>query len=102
MTHDDFLQEILADPDDDVPRLIYADWLEEHGDPLRAEFIRAQCELARLASEDAPLQEAWKHELAASVKYGARWQTTLPIWTAHLRLRPRRGFAAVFYTSIPS
>jgi uncharacterized protein (TIGR02996 family) len=38
---------ILADPADDAPRLVYADWLEEHGQPERAEFIRVQCELAR-------------------------------------------------------
>ena len=42
-----FLQEIIAAPDDDGPRLVYADWLEERGDP-RAEFIRVQCEEARL------------------------------------------------------
>lgn len=38
-----FLESILAAPDDDGPRLIYADWLEETGiDPERAEFIRLQ------------------------------------------------------------
>jgi uncharacterized protein (TIGR02996 family) len=25
-----FLQAIMAAPDDDAPRLIYADWLDEH------------------------------------------------------------------------
>src|SRR6516164_9385292 len=39
---------ILAQPADDAPRLVYADWLEEHGEPERAEFIRLQCERARL------------------------------------------------------
>src|SRR5262249_25897060 len=34
-----FRKAILADPDDDMPRLVYADWLEEHGDP-RGELIR--------------------------------------------------------------
>src|SRR5262245_37162751 len=43
-----FLQAILKAPDDDAPRLIYADWLEERGDP-RGEFIRIQCELARMS-----------------------------------------------------
>ncbi len=46
---DAFLQEILAHPDDDAPRLIFADWLEEQGDAssiARAEFIRVQCALA--------------------------------------------------------
>jgi uncharacterized protein (TIGR02996 family) len=42
------LRAVLADPEDDAPRLVYADWLEEHGDPDRAEFIRVQCELARM------------------------------------------------------
>ncbi|HWG46153.1 MAG TPA: TIGR02996 domain-containing protein [Gemmataceae bacterium] len=50
MTHADaFLQDILAHPDDDTPRLIFADWLEEQGDAAsaaRAEFIRVQCALA--------------------------------------------------------
>ena len=42
MTHDEaFLQAIIDNPDDDAPRLIYADWLEERGDP-RGEFIRVQ------------------------------------------------------------
>jgi uncharacterized protein (TIGR02996 family) len=42
-----FLAAIRADRDEDQPRLAFADWLEEQGDP-RAEFIRTQCELARL------------------------------------------------------
>jgi uncharacterized protein (TIGR02996 family) len=41
------LAAVLDDPDDDLPRLAYADWLDEHGDDARAEFIRAQVELAR-------------------------------------------------------
>jgi uncharacterized protein (TIGR02996 family) len=48
MTDQDFIDAILAEPDDDAPRLIYADWLEERGDP-RAEFIRVQVELAAMA-----------------------------------------------------
>ena len=43
---DALLRAILANPDDDLPRLVYADWLEEHGESERAEFIRVQCELA--------------------------------------------------------
>ena len=52
MSHDDaFLQAIIANPDDDAPRLLYADWLEERGDP-RGEFIRVQCALARMDEYD--------------------------------------------------
>jgi uncharacterized protein (TIGR02996 family) len=39
---------IVADPDDDTVRLAAADFLEEHGDPDRAAFVRVQVELARL------------------------------------------------------
>jgi uncharacterized protein (TIGR02996 family) len=48
---DALLAAILAHPDEDVPRLAYADWLDEHGGAAardRAEFVRAQVALARL------------------------------------------------------
>jgi uncharacterized protein (TIGR02996 family) len=34
------LAAILANPDEDVPRLVYADWLEENGQPALAGLIR--------------------------------------------------------------
>lgn len=51
MDHPDwpaFVAAIVADPDDDTARLVAADFLEEHGDPDRAAFVRAQVQLARL------------------------------------------------------
>ena len=42
------LNGIAADPAADLPRLVYADWLEERGQDLRAEFIRVQCEISKL------------------------------------------------------
>lgn len=39
------LAAIIEAPDDDAPRLVYADWLAER-DPPRSEFIVVQCELA--------------------------------------------------------
>lgn len=49
MTSDEaFLDDIIAHPEDDVPRLVYADWLDDHDQPERAEFIRVQCERAGL------------------------------------------------------
>src|SRR5438874_5119877 len=44
---DALLTAIIAEPDEDTPRLAYADWLDENGDPDRAEFIRAQIEAER-------------------------------------------------------
>lgn len=43
----EFTGAIIAEKADDLPRLIAADWLDEHGDQERAEFIRVQCELTR-------------------------------------------------------
>jgi uncharacterized protein (TIGR02996 family) len=42
-----FLDAILEAPEDDTPRLVFADWLEDHGRPERAELFRLQVELAR-------------------------------------------------------
>ena len=60
MTHGEaFLQAILENPQDDTPRLAYADWLEERDDP-RGEFIRVQCRLATMAADDGrrpPLED---------------------------------------------
>lgn len=41
-------------PDDDNPRLVLADWLEEHGEPDRAEFVRLSL---RLAADEIPKGE---------------------------------------------
>jgi uncharacterized protein (TIGR02996 family) len=49
----EFLAHILAHPDDLTPRLVYADWLDEHGETERAEFIRVQIELSQ-AEEFSP------------------------------------------------
>jgi uncharacterized protein (TIGR02996 family) len=81
-----FLDVIVANIDDDSPRLMYADWLDEQGDADRAEFIRVQVERARLparAPEQVRLRvrerdllkrhgEAWLAELPAV--RGARWE----------------------------
>ncbi len=47
MNDADFLAAIRAAPHDAAPRLVYADWLEERGDP-RAELIRVEEEMRRL------------------------------------------------------
>lgn len=43
--HDSLVESILDEPDDDARRLVYADWLEEHGDfrdAIRAQLLRLQ------------------------------------------------------------
>src|SRR5262245_60894922 len=78
-----FLMAILQRPDDDVTKLVYADWLEEQGDP-RGEFLRLMVQLRRerlispeqrqrhqeLSAELAELRslmlEAWRSERGSS------------------------------------
>jgi uncharacterized protein (TIGR02996 family) len=73
MTHDDaFLQAIVENPDDDAPRLIYADWLEERDDP-RGEFIRIQCLLAAMSAEDERRSLLERHERKLLTRHQDRW-----------------------------
>lgn len=53
MTDASFLNAIQENASNDTPRLIYADWLEEHGEPDRAAFIRVQCALAAWPANDS-------------------------------------------------
>ena len=80
------LAAIRAAPDDDAPRLIYADWLDEHGQPERAEFIRVQCELAR--RETPALRSGRSRLLAAHHDFFAG-----PLAAPHLRFRFDRGLS---------
>jgi uncharacterized protein (TIGR02996 family) len=76
---DALLAAILANPDDDTPRLVYADWLQENGQPERAEFIRLQLQLLNAYTpEDDARQDGLldKH---------------LEEWTAHLPTSPEDG-----------
>jgi uncharacterized protein (TIGR02996 family) len=51
-THDALFQAIRDNPDDNDVRLVYSDWLEEHDEPDRAEYIRAQIALLNMAPDD--------------------------------------------------
>jgi uncharacterized protein (TIGR02996 family) len=54
-----FLEDIREHPDDDAPRLILADWLDDQGDPVdsaRAELIRLQCRLVQPGTAPASLR----------------------------------------------
>src|SRR5579875_3108153 len=69
---DAFLHDILTHPDDDAPRLIYADWLDERNDP-RGEFIRVQCALAQLSDEDPRRWPLEQREQELLNEYRAKW-----------------------------
>jgi uncharacterized protein (TIGR02996 family) len=75
--NDALFRAILANPDDDAPRLVYADWLDEHGDPDRAMFIRAQVQLARRTA--GPGEHRKLRALGRKLL-----RTNRNAWTAHL------------------
>jgi len=83
------LAAIRTAPYDDAPRLIYADWLDENGQPERAEFIRIQCQLARV--DDSALRRRETELLAAHHDAFAS-----PLAAPHMRFRFRRGFIVAF------
>src|SRR5262245_31093810 len=71
-----FLRALEQDPDDETTRLIFADWLEERGDPL-AELIRIQAELGKLLDDD---ERRWHLELRRSIlwsEHGRSWSAFL-------------------------
>jgi uncharacterized protein (TIGR02996 family) len=76
------VEAIAAGPDnDDLPRLVFADWLEENGEPTRAEFIRLQCQLARLPPDTPRLRNnRFPQEERASWLIKKHW----PLWTRPL------------------
>lgn len=74
--HAAFLASITASPDDDLPRLVYADWLDECGEPgasARAEFIRTQCELERCTPDDDRRMALQKRERQLLKKHSGQW-----------------------------
>src|SRR5947209_2077625 len=73
-TGDALLQGIRDNPGDDDLRLVFADWLEENGDPDRADFIRTQTELSRLPSGDPRQRALREREKGLRRRYGGLWQ----------------------------
>jgi uncharacterized protein (TIGR02996 family) len=99
MLEDAFLRDIVSNPDDEAVRLIYADWLEEQGNP-RGEFIRIQCQLARWAGDSTDWRD-WamiarnlthlrKREKELLKEHGDTWKAALGV--TQLNPEFRRGF----------
>lgn len=89
---------VLAEPEADAPRLVYADWLEEHprdeADAARAQFIRLEIEAENLP-DDAPEREPLESAAAKLYnRFGETWDRELPTWDEWYdsALVYRRGF----------
>jgi uncharacterized protein (TIGR02996 family) len=85
---------ILESPDDDAPRLVFADWLEETGEPAnvaRAEFIRVQCAIAR-EPDDAARRSLYLRETQLEMAWLPQWQGLLRDFAGVEYGLTRRGF----------
>jgi uncharacterized protein (TIGR02996 family) len=70
-----FLRAIRAAPADDTPRLVFADWLDDHDDPAWAELIRVQVELEPIHEQlDNPRRrELADRETELLARHADRW-----------------------------
>ena len=79
--HDALLRAIAENPDEDTPRLAFADYLDELGgdaNVARAEFIRLECEIARLAADDPHRKGLESRRAKLWVTYRREWKTIVP------------------------
>jgi uncharacterized protein (TIGR02996 family) len=72
-TEEGLLADIRDNPDEDALRLIYADWLDEHDQPLRAELIRVQIEREWLAPDDPARAGLDQRSAALLAELGEPW-----------------------------
>src|SRR5262249_29191069 len=124
-TEEALVRALRERPDDDLSWLVYADWLEEHGDPL-GERIRVGAQLEKLAATDPtrpPLEQRqralesdtalveWRGRLAR-LGFQPRWRRGLVTelflelrWVSfHLGNAPLRSFLEPMrsFLSLPS
>jgi uncharacterized protein (TIGR02996 family) len=78
MLEDAFLRDIRERPDDDTPRLVYADWLDDHGDSPCAEFIRTQIALAKLVPGDSRRDTLQQRQADLLAEHEEHWLSPLP------------------------
>jgi uncharacterized protein (TIGR02996 family) len=67
-----FLREIRRRPDDDTPRLILADWLQDQGDP-RGELLHHQLVRSRLPAGDPRCEDLLRLERALIARHVWAW-----------------------------
>lgn len=101
-----FLADICANPGEDTPRLVYADWLQEHGRERIANLIRWQCDRAEgwrrgvtLLNPRRGKLEGWvfssgpgllADQMAALIEIASSLPEPSGIWSGRCRIE--RGF----------
>lgn len=67
-----FIEAILEDPDDLTGYLVYADWMEEQGNP-QAELIRVQCQKEMIDRTSPEMLELQNHERRLLAEHATEW-----------------------------
>lgn len=76
-----FLAAIAESPGDELPRLVYADWLDERGEEERAEFVRLACQRLTATRRMAELRGALPGGWAGEVDPFPRLTTVVRVLT---------------------
>jgi uncharacterized protein (TIGR02996 family) len=87
-----------ADLDDDAPRRVLADWLEEHGDDTdraRAELIRIQLDLPRVNLHYPGGSDAWLRRGELIARHGKDWLGPLVFLCQRRSARFERGLVVL-------
>lgn len=88
------LRAVAAQPDEDTPRLVYADYLDEEGAPsqtARAEFIRLSVRVERMTASHPDREDTRQQISRLLYRWDTVWQTELPPGFTRLAFY-RRGF----------
>jgi uncharacterized protein (TIGR02996 family) len=87
-----FLQQIAEAPDDPTPRLALADWLSDHGQPDRAEFIRVQCRLlapefqSNVEEVEGRFPQNWCERKRLEARAEALFSSNMEEWLGEFRV----------------
>lgn len=81
-----FYRAIWEAPDDDAPKLIFADWLDEHDEPNHAEYIRQAVTYCRVAHTKCVAASKWRITVNDPVYYRLVRRDTTNIQEGNLEL----------------
>ncbi len=87
-TENSFLHGVCEAPDDDSPRLVFADWFEDNGQSERAELL--QCRREKMGEWNDGYEGLAQRERELLEKHGKKWGKTALKFTK--RIEWRRGF----------
>ena len=95
-----FLRGLLTSPEDDTLRLVYADWLEERGDP-RAAFLRLEVALHRTETDARTRKQRERLHQARSA-LDARWLAQVDRPQAGWRIVRTKPVTKTYGKAIPA